>query len=243
MTVVVVLADPPEPGVVLPRITAETHLSEEETARLYEAMLVDVCRSVQAGGADLLVNYRDPDQVPAAVDPETRLREALADELETDARYEVQVGETFAGRVGNTVTHLVEQEEQRQVGVTTPHAPFLRRDLVGSLGMTLRRAAVALGPAAGGRVALAGFTDTLDFEDAYAAPAVETLTMRARDAGLDVDFLARTPVVETPADLADAVATLRARARAERVLPARTFAVVEELDLRAVGDEGGLGLG
>jgi 2-phospho-L-lactate guanylyltransferase (CobY/MobA/RfbA family) len=239
MTVLVVLADPPEPGVALPGLAAGTPLSAAETARLYEAMLVDVCRTAQAGGADVLVNYRSADQVPVE-EPETALREALTDELEepTEARYEVQVGETFAGRVGNTVTHLLEEEGERQVGVTTPAAPFLRRDHVGGLGMSLRTEEVTLAPARGGRVALAGFTDTVDFEDAFAAPAVETLAMRARDAGLSVDFLPRQPLVETPADLADAVAYAIARVRAERLVPGRTVEVIRSLGLRAVEGDG-----
>jgi len=239
MTTIVVLADPPEPGVALSALGSGTPLSEGEAARLYEAMLVDVCRTVQAGGADLLVNYRPADRVPVD-EPETALREALADELEApgEARYEVQVGESFAGRVGNTVTHLLEEEEERQVGVTTPAAPFLRRDHVGGLGMSLRTEEVALAPTWGGRVALAGFTESVDFADAFAPPAVETLAMRARDAGLSVDFLPRQPVVETAADLADAVAYASARVRAERLVPGRTAGVIDDLGLRAVDSEG-----
>lgn len=241
MTTVVVLADPPVPGVALSGLAAGTPLSETEAAELYEAMLVDVCRTVQSGGADLLVNYRPAERV-SVEEPEASLREALADELESpdETRYEVQVGESFAGRVGNTVTHLLEEEEEQQVAVTTPHSPFLRRDHVGGVGMSLRTDELALAPAWGGRVALAGFTEPVDFEDAFAAPAVETLVMRARDAGLSVDFLPRLPVVETPADLADAVASASARLRAERLVPARTVEVIEDLGLRAVDGEDGL---
>lgn len=246
MTTVVVLAEPPEPGVALSDFPSGTPLSEGEAARLYEAMLVDVCRTVQAGGADLLVNYPPADRLPLD-EPEPALREVLADELEdpAEARYEVQVGETFAGRVGNTVTHLLEEEGERQVAVTTPAAPFLRRDHVGGLGMSLRTEEVAVAPARGGRVALAGFTEPVDFEDAFAAPAVETLVMRARDAGLSVDFLPRQPVIETPADLADAVAYATARLRAQRLVPARTVGVIEDLGLRAVEaeEEDGLTVG
>ena len=244
MTVIVVLADPPEPGLAFPDLAEGTPISEAEAARLYEAMLVDVCRTVQAGGADLLVNYRPADRLPVE-DPEAALRDALADELEepAGARYEVQVGETFAGRVGNTVTHLLEEEGERQVAVTTPAAPFLRRDHVGGLGMSLRTEEVAVAPAWGGRVALAGFTEPVDFEDTFATPAVETLVMRARDAGLSVDFLPRQPVVETPSDLADAVAYATARLRAERLVPARTVGVIEDLGLRAIeAEEDGLDL-
>jgi hypothetical protein len=62
--------------------------------------------------------------------------------------------------------------------------------------------------------------------------------MRARDAGLSVDFLPRQPVVETPADLADAVAYAIARVRAERLVPGRTVEVIRSLGLRAVGSDG-----
>jgi 2-phospho-L-lactate guanylyltransferase (CobY/MobA/RfbA family) len=237
MATVAVLADPPGPD-ALPAVAAA--LDGAAATRLYEAMLTDVCRTVQAGGADLLVNYR-----PTGVDdPEGELRELLGEELDSpgSARYEVQVGESFAGRVGNTVTHLLEEEGERQVAATTPAAPFLRRDHVGSLGMALRSNEVVLAPAWGGRVALAGFTEPVDFADAYAPPAVETLTMRGRDAGLSVDFLPTTPLVETPADLADAVAYGGARARAERVVPLATLEAVEELGLRAVGADDGPGL-
>jgi glycosyltransferase A (GT-A) superfamily protein (DUF2064 family) len=98
--------------------------------------------------------------------------------------------------------------------------------------MKLRSAEVVLGPATDGRVYYAGFADTVDFEDAYATPTVETLTERAGDADLGVDFLPTTPVVETPADLRTVVPLLRARHRADRVVPPRTTALVTELGLR-----------
>jgi len=237
MTTVAVLADPPEPGFVLPDVVAETPLSVDEAARLYRAMLLDVCRTARAGGADVLVNFRPPEQVPEGVDPEAALRDVLAGEMDPVPRFEVQVGGTFAGRVGNTVTHLLEAEDETQVAATTPAAVVIGRDVVGSLGMTLRSNEVALAPAPGGRVALAGFTEPIDFDRAYAPPAVETLTDRSRDAGLDVEFLSTMPVVETGADLADAIARIRARRRAERLLPARTAATIDELGLRAVGSD------
>jgi hypothetical protein len=238
MTVIVVLADPPEPGFVFSDIVAETPLSAAEATRLYRAMLLDTCRTARAGGADVLVNYRSSDQVPADVDSEAALRDVLAGEMDPLPRFEVQVGETFAGRVGNTLTHLLEAEDETQVAVTTPAAAVIGRDVVGSLGMTLRSNEVALAPAPDGRVAMAGFTEPIDFEEAYAPPAVETLTDRSRNAGLDVEFLSTMPVVETGADLADTIARIRARRRAERLLPARTAATIEELGLRAAGSDG-----
>lgn len=242
MATVAVLADPPVEGFVLPELAAETPLSAADAARLYGAMIVDVCRAVEHGGADLLVNYRDPEQVPGDVDSETRLRDLLEGELESpaDARFEVQVGETFAGRAGNTVTHLIKQEDEPTVAVVDPSAAFLGREQIGRAAMKLRSSDVVLGPAAGGRIYYAGFAESIDFAGAYAPPAVATLTDRAREASLDVDFLPRLPVVETAADLADALATLRARRHAGRRVPKRTAEAVDELGIAVETAEEGL---
>src|SRR6056297_3465882 len=101
MTTVAVLADPPVEGFVLPEL-AGGPLDETEATALYTAMLSDVCRAVEASGAELLVNYRPPEQVPDGVDPEAAVREPLETVLDApgDARYEVQVGSTVSARVG-----------------------------------------------------------------------------------------------------------------------------------------------
>ncbi len=242
MATVAVLADPPVEEFVLPDVVAGTPLSASETAELYSAMLTDVCRAIQASGADLLVNYRDPEHVPGDVDSEQALREVLEGELESpdSARFEVQVGETFAGRVGNTVTHLIENEGEQSVVAVKPTTPFLGRQQIGSAAMKIRNSDVVLGPASGGRVYFAGFKETIDFENAYTAPAVETLTDRARDVDLSVDFLPQNPVVETASDLAAAVTHIRSRLRAERNVPVETATVVTDLELTAEGTEDGL---
>jgi len=242
MATVAVLADPPIEGFVFPELAAETPLSAADAARLYGAMTVDVCRAVEHGGADLLVNYRDSDQVPGDVESEAQLRGLLEGELDApaDARFEVQVGETFAGRAGNTVTHLLEQEDEPTVAVVDPSAAFLGREQIGSAAMKLRSSDVVLGPANGGRVYYAGFAEPVDFAGAYASPAVATLTDRAREAGLGVDFLPRLPVIETATDFADALVTLRARRRANRSVPQRTAEAVEELGLTVDTDADGL---
>jgi len=107
MTVVCVLADPPRPGLVLRDLVETSPLSTEEAAELYAAALRDVCAAAEASGGDLLVNYRPDDAIPDAhvpdgADAEREVREAVAPALEApdDARFEVQVGETFAGRAG-----------------------------------------------------------------------------------------------------------------------------------------------
>jgi len=248
MTTVAVIADPPVEGAVLPELVASTPLSESEAVRLYEAMLVDICAAVQAGGGDLLVNYRKSaalESAPDDIDSEAALREVLADELDAPdaARYEVQVGETFAGRVGNTVTHLLEQEGERSVAVVKPTTPFLGREQIGSAAMKIRSSDVVLGPTTEGRVHYAAFAEPVDFENAYERPAVETLTDRARDAGLDVDFLPMMPVVETEADLVNAVAQIRAQLKAERNVPIETARVVDDLGLFVESGDDGLTVG
>ncbi|WP_262177889.1 hypothetical protein [Haloarcula laminariae] len=238
MTTVAVLADPPVEGHVLPEL-ADGPLDESEAAALYMAMLADVCRAVESSGAELLVNYRPEEQAPDGVDPEQAVREPLDEALQApdNARYEVQVGSSHAARVGNTVTHLLEREDVNTVASVEPTAGLLTRQLVDSAAMKLRSAGVVLGPSTEGRVYYAGFAEPVDFEGAYATPAVQTLTERATDADLGADFLPSAPVVETPADLRTVVPLLRARHRAERVVPPRTTALIHELGLRVTADD------
>lgn len=242
MATVAVLADPPVEGVVLPDVVRETPLSATDATQLYSAMLADITRIVQAGGADLLVNYPPAEEFSGAVDPEAQLRDLLADTLEDPAaaRYEVQVGSSMAARVGNTVTHLLEEEGERTASMLRPTAPFLTRASIGGAAMKLRSSDVVLGPAGGGRVYFAGFGEPVDFTDAFDPPAVETLAQQAHKADHSVDFLEMRPVVETGADLVTTLAQLRARKRAERIVPAHTAAVVEDLGLTLDEEAAGL---
>jgi len=240
MTTIAVLATPPEPG-VLDALVPDP-LDAGEAAALYAAMLGDVCETVQRGEADLLVNYRaraddgEPG-VESGGDAETALRGVLEDLPSPGAvRYEPQVGTARAGRVGNALTHLLESEGEASVAVVRPTAAYLRREHVGQLAMKLRRSDVVLAPTPDGDVSVAGFTAPVDFADGFATPAVETLTERAVDAGLDVDFLPMLPVLERPADLATAVAVLSARRRAGRLVPPRTTARIEEWGLTVEAD-------
>jgi hypothetical protein len=104
--------------------------------------------------------------------------------------------------------------------------------------MKLRSSPVVLGPAPGGRVGYAAFGDPIDYTDCYAPPAIETLTNRALDAGLGVDFLETKPYLETAADLADTILAVRTRQRADAIRPPHLTAWVEESDL-VVSTDGG----
>jgi hypothetical protein len=225
MTTIAVLADPPVGEIVLPSLGEP--LEEEVRVALYRAMLADVCEAIQRGGADLLVNYPSADRSSAG-DPEAALRGALDGELDDPARYEVQVGGTYAGRVGNTLTHLLESEDEETVAVVEPTAILLRREHIGSAAMKLRSSEVVLGPTPDAGVYFAGFGEPVDFADAFATPAVETLTDRAVDRELSVDFLPMVPTVSDLASLRTVVAVVRARLAAGRNVPPRTAARVEE---------------
>lgn len=240
MTTVAVFADPPRPGLVLPELVETSPITAEEAAELYEAMLADACLAAERSGGELLVNYRSDELLPddhAGGDPEAEIRDLLGGVLEGSPRMEVQVGSTHAARVGNTMTHLLETEEVASAAALSPAAPLCFRTHIDSAAMKLRNSPVVLGPATDGRVAFAGFADTIDFEGAYDPPAVETLAWRAGDAGLGTDFLPVLPVVETGSDLATVVSLIRARRIADRMIPTNTATWIEEQGLRVEGEE------
>jgi glycosyltransferase A (GT-A) superfamily protein (DUF2064 family) len=241
MTTVAVLADPPRPAVVLPTLVEHTPLSKSDAAELYKSLLKDTVLAVDRSGGELLVNYRPADAFGVDADPESEIRAVVSDVIDPDtARFEVQVGESFAGRVGNTATHLLETEDVGSVGIVRPEAPLFARTDIDSAAMKLRSSPVVLGPAPGGRVGYAAFADSIDYADCYAPPAVETLTDRALDSGLGVDFLETKPYLQTPADLADTIVAVRTRQRADAIGPPYLTAWVEDNNLTVSTDDGEL---
>lgn len=243
MTDIAVLVDPPREGLVAEALVEGTPLAPDTVLDLYEASVKDTLAAVAGSGGDLIVNYRTEETLPAEHAAEEGTAEetirALAAEALGDAangdsvRFEPQVGSTFAARAGNTVTHLLREEDATSAAVLRGTAPLLSRTHLDSAAMKLRRSETVLGPAPDGRVHYAGFAEPIDFEDAFAEPAVETLTERAVDAGQDVDYLPMVPVVEAPAGLATTITNVRARARAERAVPKFTAALIDDLGLRA----------
>lgn len=238
MTVIAVLADPPRPGLVLPRLAETTPLDDAEAAACYEALLRDTVRAVDASGGDLLVNFRPDEDLPAEhvpddADAEAELRALVADELggTGDARFERQVGSSESARAGNTLTHLLREEEVRTAAVVRGTAPFLDRTLVDNAAMKLRRSAVVLGPSTRGRVHYAGFAEPVDFADALGSLELPTLSQRAADAGVDADFLPVAPVVEDGGDLRTVLPMLEAYRHAGRVVPANFAEFVAETGL------------
>lgn len=247
MTDVAVLVDPPREGLVAEGLTDGTPLSAEDAVDLYEASVKDTLIAVAASGGDLLVNYRTEDTLPEAYrreegTGEETIRAMVSEALDAvdlsldDARFEPQVGSTVSARAGNTVTHLLEEEDATSAAVSRGLVPLLERTHVDNAAMKLRRSETVLGPTPGGSVGYAGFAEPLDFEDAFAEPAVETLTDRAVEAGHDVDYVPMLPRVDTPEGLATVVSTVRARARADRSVPAFTAALIDDLGLRVDAD-------
>lgn len=244
MTTVAVLCDPPRPGQVLGDLVETSPLSEAEAAELYEALLKDTVTAVEKSGGELLVNYRaDEDLDVPGEDSEAEIRAVIEDVVDVEeARFEVQVGETFSGRVGNTASHLLETEEVSSVGITRPEAAFLARTEVDEGGMKLRSTDAVVAPSPGGRVYYAAFGESIDFADCYAPPAFETVVDRCLDAGLDVEFSQQKTYVETGADLADALTQVRTRRKATGIVPRHFAEWASETDLVVAADEDGLSL-
>jgi glycosyltransferase A (GT-A) superfamily protein (DUF2064 family) len=244
MTVVVLLADPPRPGLRFPDLAETSPLNEDEVAELAAAMDRDAMRAAERSGADLLVNYLPDDlldeEYHTDASSEAEVRALAADALENvgDARFEPQVGSTPSARVGNTVTHLLEEEEVGSVAVLPGTTPFVTRTGIDSSAMKLRTNDVVLGPGAGGSVYYAGFTDTVDFTEAMTPPALNTLAELARGEDHETEFLPTQPTVRTGDDLASVVAEIRARVAAERAVPEFTTALIEEYGL--IVEEDGL---
>ncbi|AGB32396.1 hypothetical protein Natpe_2587 [Natrinema pellirubrum DSM 15624] len=242
--IVVVPVDPPRDGLVLSALADQSPLTDSEATALYEAAVADVCRAVASSGGDLLVNYRDAETLPethADGDPEAEVRTLVIEALgeDAEARFERQVGSSRSARVGNTVTHLLEQEGAQSVGVLEPTAPLVNRTEIDGAAMSLRRDDVVLGPSTGGSVYFAGFSEPIDFTDADATPALSTLARRGADAGLGVGFAPMLPTIRTPAGLRETIAGLEARRAAGRSGAEATAALVGELGLR-VGEDGTL---
>jgi hypothetical protein len=234
MTVTVVPADPPRAGLVLPEVTDETPLSADAAADLYRAALQDVLRVAEQVGGRLLVNYRSADHLPdeyaTDTDPEAEVRAVAGEALQdvTDARFEPQVGSTVSARLGNTVTHLLREEDAPSVSVVWPTAPLVRRSTIDGASMKLRHNEVVLGPTHAGRAFLAGFTEPVDFAGAFGDGELETLARRGHDADCDVEFIHTSPRLDQPGGLASLVPLLRSRVIAERVVPAETATFVHE---------------
>lgn len=148
-------------------------------------------------------------------------------------RVERQVGSTYSARIGNTVTHLLTQEDAGTVGILDPTAPLVGRTEIDGAAMSLRRHDVVLGPSSRGRAYFAGFTEPIDFTEAYEPPALSTLARRttAAEPDLQLGFAPMLPTVATESGLCSTIATLEARQQAGRPGAATTARVVSELGL------------
>lgn len=243
MTVHALLVGSPGTGPALAGLVDDD--PTEATARLEAAALRDAAAAVAASGGELLVNHPDEDRLAPAGDDARTPREELRGLLEDvvpaidDVRFEVQVGDSFEARAAHVVTHLLEQEGVDSVAVLDGRAPTLDRTALDQAAMKLRRSEVVLGPAAGGRVAYAGFASPVDLAETWSPPEVATLASRGVAAGHDVDFLPVQPHLDDPTGPATLVSVLTARRAAGRRVPAHTATAVEELGLQVVDTPGG----
>lgn len=239
LTIHALLVDPPRPGLALPELVEAGLLEDDAAATLAGAMVRDAAVAVAESGGDLLVNY--PPANRAGVDAEAELRDLLEGTLPDpdDVRFEVQVGDSFAARAGNAVTHLLREEEADSVAVIDGRSPTLSRTALDSAAMKLRRSDAVVGPAPDGRVAYLALSEPLDFESAWTPPELRTLVERALDAGHEVDFLPMHPRVDGPGGLISLVALVEARRAAGRLVPPHTAAAIESLNLRVVAEEDG----
>lgn len=243
MTLHCLLVRPPRPGLVLPGLV-DGPLTADEAATLYEAAIADAMVAAERSGGELLVNYPAEDQLPAAhrtdTTAEAALREVAATALADPdaARFEVQVGSSFAARAGNAATHLLDEEGEASVAVMDGTAPTMGRTALDGAAMKLRRTPVVVSPGTGGRVAYLGLAEPIDFGGAYEPPEVEDLVARGVRAGHDVAFTAHHPVIADEAGVAALVTEVRARREAGGIVPEATAAAVDELGLR-VEDDGG----
>lgn len=233
MTTVLVLADPPNEG-SLPGLSGV--IDTEGRRTLARAFLQDAIQAADAAAGDMLVAVRHGDAVDHdSESAKDAVRKAVepADGVDAEAvRIERQVGSTPSARLGNAVTHLLEEENADSVVAVWSGAPLLGRADIDGAAMKLRQRSVVLGPASRGRLALAGFRDTVDFTEALSPPALLSLTRAARDADQEVDFIANQVFVETHADLSSLVIAIRSRLLADRMVPPQTSAAVSDLGLR-----------
>ncbi|MDZ7730754.1 MAG: DUF2064 domain-containing protein [Natrialbaceae archaeon] len=147
---------------------------ELDSQALYWASAADVVRAAIESGGEVLVNYQGEDASPV----ETLLADhGIA--LES-LRFEPQVGSTRSARLGNSVTHLLEEEDATSVAVLEPTAPLVRRPVIDGVAMSLRRTDVILGPSLAGGCYVAGYTQPIDFADVYAEQPLEAIDRPCR---------------------------------------------------------------
>lgn len=229
MQFVVPLA-PPEPTLVESIVPAASTLEADQLASLYEAAAVDVLRTAAASGGDVLVNYREAETLSAEIeDPVERVRD-LVDRAIDEYRFEPQVGSSRSARIGNTVTHLLEQESAEGVAVIEPTAPLLERTHLDRAAMALRRSDVVIGPALAGRVSHVAFAAPIDFTDVYAESPCPEIAERAAAAGHGVTVAALQPTLRSRAGLETLAAVVRTRENAGLSVPGETAAVLEALE-------------
>ncbi|MFB6071091.1 MAG: DUF2064 domain-containing protein [Halanaeroarchaeum sp.] len=250
MTVAVALVNPPREGLAASELVETTDLSPDEGVALAEAVLADFFEIMAETNVDLLINYPAAEDLPVGHrtgDPEGEIRAVASGVLDDDSlesvRFEVQVGSSRAARAGNAITHLLRDEEETSAALIDHRVPLLERSVVDEAAIKLRRSETVIGPAADGEFFFAGFRDPIDFTDLFADVPIRTVVDRSIAEGHAVDFVRRREVLTHPRDLRTVVSLLRSRRAANRRVPDHTMRAVDELGLRVVDGELGIGEG
>lgn len=237
MTVFAVLLDPPRPGLVLQDVSKTSPLNPEEAATLYAAMAKDTVRAVAESGGELLVNYRTEADIPEQYRTGTPVKEeikSLVSQAIDDpdiARFEKQVGSTFASRVGNTVTHLLTEEAADSVGVLDGKSPTLVRQTLDSAAMKIRHHNAVIAPGINGDWSFLAFTELIDFTNIFEPPALVTIVNAIVEEDYSVDFLPIHPHVTDETNLIMLVTLMQARAAANKITPPFTRDALDRFDL------------
>lgn len=238
MTVLAVLLDPPRPGLVLQDVYNTTPLTPEEAAMLYAAMAKDTVRAVAESGGELLVNYRTEADIPEQYRADKSVKEeisALVSQAIDDpdiARFEKQVGSSFASRVGNTVTHLLTEEDADSVGVLDGKSPTIVRQTLDSAAMKVRQHDTVIAPGINGDWSYLAFTEPIDFTGIFAPPALVTIVHEIIDQDYSVDFLPIHPHITDETNLIMLVTLMKARAAANKITPPFTRDALDRFDLQ-----------
>lgn len=242
MTVHVVLADPPGVDPRLPGLIESTPLDATDTATLAEAMLQDVCRTIETSGGELVVGVRRGDRAdaPAGESVDGPIASVIEPALEDPGS---AVVEPLAGKAPDELAATAlerhfEDEAATSVAIVSARAPTIARTDLDGAAMKLRRSDAVVAPAPGDRFAYLGLSEPLGLAEQPLPPELTAVVDECVDAGHETDFLRMHPVVAHGADLVSLVAVVESRRTAGRWLPPFTTQAIDDLGLRLRGIAG-----
>lgn len=241
MTVHVVLADPPDERPSLPGLIESSPLDASATATLAEAMLQDVCRTIESSGGELVVGVRRGDRADADAAAGESVDEPIATVLESaledpgSATVESFAGQTPDEQAATALERHFEEANATSVAIVSARSPTLARTDLDGAAMKLRRSDAVVAPAPGDRFAYLGLSEPLGLSGRPLPPELTTVVDECVDTGHETDFLSMHPVVTHGADLVSLVAVVESRRTAGRWVPPFTTEAIDGLGLRLRG--------